>query len=199
MKLFPTFGEMNTDEVLGLALQITHDRQLKHLVVASTTGDTGLKVAKLLTGVTNVIVVAHSFGHGQAKLSEKGKTPLWANPEMIKNIEDLGAKIYIGTTVFEGMEKAIRKQTGYSQGKLIADTLRLFGEGAKVCVEIVVSAVDAGLVPEGAEVICVAGTGSGADTAMIIKAAPSERFFNLEVIEYLAKPRNRKQKNGEKK
>jgi hypothetical protein len=48
---------------------------------------------------------------------------------------------------------------------------------------------DAGLIPEGEEVISVAGTARGADTVMIIKAAPSKRFLELKVLEILAKPR----------
>jgi hypothetical protein len=50
-------------------------------------------------------------------------------------------------------------------------------------------AVDAGLIPEGEEVLAVAGTARGADTVLVIKASASKRFFDLKVIEILAKPR----------
>ena len=69
-------------------------------------------------------------------------------------------------------------------------TLRLFGEGTKVCVEIALMAADAGLISENKEIIAIAGTGRGADTALVIKPACSARFFDLEVREIIAKPRN---------
>jgi uncharacterized protein len=72
---------------------------------------------------------------------------------------------------------------------IVAQALRRFGEGAKVCCEIVMMAVDAGLVPEGEEVFSVAGTARRADTVLLIRSAASKRFFDLKVLEILAKPR----------
>jgi hypothetical protein len=72
---------------------------------------------------------------------------------------------------------------------IIANALRRFGEGAKVCCEIVMMATNAGLIPEGEEVLAVAGTARGADTVMLIKSAASKRFLDLRVLEILAKPR----------
>ncbi|MFP3985126.1 MAG: hypothetical protein ACLFU9_04060, partial [Candidatus Bathyarchaeia archaeon] len=74
--------------------------------------------------------------------------------------------------------------------EIIANTLRLFGEGTKVCVEIVLMATDAGLIPADKEVVALAGSGRGADTALLIKPANSSRFFELEVKEVIAKPRS---------
>ena len=50
-------------------------------------------------------------------------------------------------------------------------------------------AADAGLIPEGEEIVAVAGTGRGADTVMVIRSAASKRFLELRVLEILAKPR----------
>jgi uncharacterized protein len=63
----------------------------------------------------------------------------------------------------------------------------MFGQGIKVCVEIAAMAADAGLIPAG-DVIAVGGTGRGADTAAVIAADSSNRFFNIKVREILAKP-----------
>jgi len=73
---------------------------------------------------------------------------------------------------------------------IVAQSLRRFGEGPKVCCEMAMMVVDAGLIPEGAEVLTVAGTGRGADTVMIVKSAASKRFLDLRVLEILAKPRS---------
>jgi hypothetical protein len=49
-------------------------------------------------------------------------------------------------------------------------------------------AVDSGLVPSGEDVVAIGGTGSGADTALVVKAANTHRFFDLRVKEILYKP-----------
>jgi hypothetical protein len=54
---------------------------------------------------------------------------------------------------------------------------------------MVMMAADAGLVPEKEEILTVAGTGRGADSVTLIRAAASKRFLDLKVLEILAKPR----------
>ena len=54
---------------------------------------------------------------------------------------------------------------------------------------MIMMAADAGLVPEGEDIVTVAGTGRGADTVSVIRAAASKRFLDLKVLEILAKPR----------
>jgi len=59
----------------------------------------------------------------------------------------------------------------------------------KVAVEVAVMAADAGLLEGEGEVIAVAGTGSGADTAVVLSPAYSTSFFELKVREVIAMPR----------
>ncbi|MCW4008465.1 MAG: hypothetical protein NWF09_07265 [Candidatus Bathyarchaeota archaeon] len=73
--------------------------------------------------------------------------------------------------------------------ELISNTLRLMGEGTKVCVEITLMAADAGLIPVDEDVVAIAGTGNGVDTALRIKPANTARFFDLKIKEVIAKPR----------
>jgi len=70
----------------------------------------------------------------------------------------------------------------------VANALRMFSQGVKVCVEISAMAADAGLIPF-SDVIAIAGTGSGADTACLIRANSSNRFFKIKVKEIIAKPK----------
>jgi hypothetical protein len=58
----------------------------------------------------------------------------------------------------------------------------------KVCVEIAVMAADAGRIPTDCDVICVGGTGRGADTAVVLRPAHSNSFFDLRVGEILCRP-----------
>lgn len=174
-------GEGNTDTVLRLAKDYVEKENIKDIVVASTTGETGVKASKIFKG-RNVVIVTHCFGFREA-----GKTELYEEhrKEILKN----GAKIFTGTHVLSSVERAIRKGFGTIQPlELIANTLRLMGEGTKVCVEIVLMAADAGLISVDRDVVAIAGTGRGADTILRIKPVNTARFFNLKIREVIAKP-----------
>ena len=177
-------GKENTETVLKLAKEYAETKGIKDIVVASTTGETGVKASKIFKGF-NVVVVTHHFGFREPGIHELLE-------ENRKKILENGAKIFTATHALSGVERAIRKSFETMMPlELIAHTLRLFSEGTKVCVEIVVMAVDAGLIPEGMDVIAMAGTGHGTDTALIIKSASASRFFDLEVREVIAKPRTK--------
>jgi hypothetical protein len=87
------------------------------------------------------------------------------------------------------VERAIRSKfdTVYP-AKIMAQTLRIFGEGMKVAVEIVSMAADAGMMPSDRDVISIAGTGKGSDTAIVVRPANSIRTFDVKVKEIIAKP-----------
>ena len=59
---------------------------------------------------------------------------------------------------------------------IVASTLRLFCEGLKMTVEIVLMAADASAIPVDQKVIAITGTGRGADTAILIKLANTTNF-----------------------
>jgi hypothetical protein len=91
--------------------------------------------------------------------------------------------------VLRSLGTAIRDMAGgYSEQELIANTLRMFSQGVKVCVEIVAMAADSGLIPFD-DVVAIAGTGRGADTACLIRANSSNRFFKIKIKEFFAKPK----------
>jgi hypothetical protein len=99
--------------------------------------------------------------------------------------------VVISAHTFSGVNAAIygKWNTMYPAG-IIAQTLRIFGQGMKVVVEIVATAADAGEIPVDKDVIVVAGSGRGADTAVVVKPAESRRLFDIKVKEIIAKPRN---------
>jgi hypothetical protein len=180
---FDRAGEQNTEDALRIAVEEAEKRGIHHIVVASTRGDTGLKAAKLLEGKRiGLVVVSHNTG-----FSEEGKQEF----EQAKRgqIERLGGTVYTGTMVLRNLGTAIRSLQSYSQQDLVANTLRMFGQGMKVCVEIAAMAADAGLIPC-EDCIAVAGTGRGADTVAVIRANSSNNFFQIKVREILAKPRD---------
>ena len=180
---FNTAGKQNTDILLKMVKEYVEKEEIMDIVVASTTGETGAKASKIFKGY-NVVVVTHCFGFqhpGENELKE----------EFRKEILQNGAKIFTGTHALSSVERAIRKDLGTTQAlELIAHTLRRMGEGTKVCVEITLMAADAGLIPENKDIVAIAGTGRGADTALRIYSANTARFFNLKIKEVIAKPTN---------
>ena len=177
-------GRDNTAACLEIAKTSLSEDGYKHLVIASTTGDTGVLFSDALKGRgVNIVVVTHSAGFREPNTSEVA-------PETRKRIESNGAAVYTGSMLTHSIETSFAsKFNGLYPTIVVAQALRRFGEGAKVCCEIVMMAVDAGLVPEGEEVLSVAGTGRGADSVFVIRSAASKRFFDLKVLEILAKPR----------
>ena len=81
------------------------------------------------------------------------------------------------------------KFKGVTPVEIIAETLRLFSQGVKVCVEISIMAADGGLLPTDSEVIAIGGTGNGVDTALVLKPAHMRNFFDLRINEIIAMPR----------
>jgi len=178
---FKEVGVQNTNALLKFAKEYAEEEGIKDIVVASTTGETGVKTSKIFKGY-NVVVVTHCSG-----FREPGKTEF--QEEQKKEILTKGAKIFTGVHSLSGVERAIRKNFGTIQPlELIANVLRLMGEGTKVCVEITLMAADAGLIPADKDIIAIAGTGRGADTALLIRPANTARFFELRIKEVIAKP-----------
>lgn len=180
---FKEAGTKNTDALLKFVRDYAEKESIRDIVVASTTGETGAKAAKIFKGY-NLVVVTHHFG-----FRESGKTEL--QKEFAEEMAASGTKIFTGIHALSGVERAIRKDFGtLTPLELIANVLRLMGEGTKVCVEITLMAADAGLIPVDRDVVAIAGTGRGADTALRIKPANTSRFFDLKIREVIAKPQD---------
>lgn len=177
-------GKENTEACVRLVTNIVREEGYRHVVVASTTGETGVLFAEALSGTrTNLVVVTHSYGYKEPNAIELGE-------DARKKILSSGARILTATMITHSLETSFSTRfQGLYPTMIVAQSLRRFGEGPKVCCECVMMAVDAGLIPEGEEIISVAGTARGADTVMIVRSAASKRFLDLRVLEILAKPR----------
>jgi len=176
-------GENNTELTLRLAKERADELNIKHIVIASTRGKTALKAIEIFDPqIYNLIIVTHAVGFREPGESEFSDS---IREEIIKK----GAKILTCTHALSSVERAIRRKfNSIGPMELIAMALRLFGEGAKVAVEITIMAADAGLIPMNRDIIAIAGTGKGADSAFVIKPAHSNNFFDLFVKEIICKP-----------
>lgn len=175
-------GKENTQRTFDLAKRRAEELGIKTILVASTSGKTGIEACETFRGY-DVVVVTHSTGFKEPNYQE-------LTDENRTAIEAARAKILTCQHTFGGVGRAVRKKLGtYELEELVAYTLRLFGEGTKVALEIAVMAADAGLVRTDEQIIAIAGTGKGADTAVVLKPSNAQAFFDLQVLEILCKPR----------
>jgi uncharacterized protein len=177
-----TSSKSRTMATLKAALARAGELHIKRLVVASTSGSTAVALAKLLPNDVEAVCVTHHAG-----FHEFGKNEL---SDAVENkLAEHGIPVLRTTHLFAGVERAIRlKVGGLGPAETIAFTYRTLGEGTKVAVEVAVMALDAGLIPYGKDVISIAGTGAGADTAVVIRPAHSRQFFETRVREIIHKP-----------
>ncbi|MBU0702514.1 MAG: hypothetical protein KKC18_01440 [Chloroflexi bacterium] len=175
-------GKKNTDRTLEIAKQRAEELGIRTVLVASTQGETGVQAARQFQGY-DVVVVTHSTGFAGPNTQE-------LTEENRAAIEAAGARILTCQHALGGIGRAVRKKWGtYEIDEIVAQTLRILGEGMKVVVEIALMAADAGLVQVGEPCIAIAGTGRGADTAVVLVPANVPQFFDLRVMEVLVKPR----------
>jgi hypothetical protein len=179
---FDKKGPANTDTTLRLARDRAEALGIRDIVVASYTGQTGTKAADVFKGF-NLIVVAGVYG-----FEEPNKIAL--SPEVRARIEAGGGRVLHTGHAFGMMGRAVKNRFGAIQvDEIVANVLRLLSQGVKVGCEITCMAVDAGLIDAGDEVIAIAGTATGADSAILVKASNTHTFFDSRILEIICKPR----------
>ncbi len=124
-----------------------------------------------------LVVVPHQFDFHR----DKNAFP----PALVEELRRSGHQVHFGTMLFHTDEFY-----GSKNATAMANILRSFCQGVKVCFEIVFMAADAGLVESGEKVIAIAGTGRGSDTALVMQAASTQHSRRLKVHEILCKPLN---------
>ncbi len=168
---FAEYGPQNTENVIEVVKNRIEKGAINTVVVASTSGETGVTFLKNL-GAAHVIVVSHKEMQSAYK----------------KEITELGGNFVEKTHLplhAEGMDD-------------VRESFRTFGQGFKVAVEVILIAADKGEISLYEDIIGVGGTGRGSDTAIIARATTSEEVFSkdetkkLEIREILAMPLKKK-------
>ncbi len=178
---FSETGISPTEETMRLAGARMQALGLKTVLVATTNGDAGVQALKIFKE-HNLICISHAAGFNGPDTQE-------LTPQNREIIVAAGVPIVTAAHAFAGISRAIRgKFNTYETVEIMANTLRLFGEGMKVVVEITLMAADAGFIRMDTPVMAIAGTGHGADTAALLKPAYSHTFFDLKVMEIICMP-----------
>lgn len=184
--IFP--GEENSVLTIKTAYSRAVELSISHLVLASTTGRTGLLAIDLAAErkekIQLVVVGEHSGYH------EPGKQQMPLDVQ--KRLSEAGVKLFFGTHALSSISRSFRRRWGGLDSlEIMAEVLRRFSRGVKVAIETAVMAADAGLIPVDRDVMAVGGTSRGADSAVVLRPASSNCFFDLKIREILAMPRLR--------
>jgi len=179
-------GRTNTDAILRAAFRRALQLGVAHVVVASTSGRTGLlavELAREASWAGQLVVVGEHAGFRERNVQLMAV-------EARRELEAAGVRVVVGTHALSSAARSFRlKWGGIDMLETIAETLRRFGAGVKVAVECSLMAADAGEIPVDRDVVAVAGSGGGADTAIVLRPANQNRFFELRVREILGMPR----------
>jgi hypothetical protein len=194
--IFEKPGKEHTEETLRVALEAAKERGIDTVVVSTTTGTTGEKAVEVFKGSRiKLVFVTHQSGY-------RGSGIQLVPAETKKKLEKTGTVVTCTDVLTGGVDVGMGRQrpevSEPQQGSLpfivppvnvlVANTLRLFSQGVKVCAEVAMMAADCGAVQVGKPVVCVAGSHAGADTAMVISPTESNRMRDLKLHEILVKP-----------
>jgi hypothetical protein len=175
-------GSVNTEAVFEAAARRAEEMAIGRVVVATCSGRTALAARKALPSGLKIVAVTHTTGFkgpDVQELQEENRTELLAR----------GVDVLTSAHAFGSVGRGIRNKVGsYQVDEIMAYTLRMFGQGTKVAIEIALMAADAGLIRTNEDVIAIGGTKDGADTALVIRPAPSAHCLDLKIREIICKP-----------
>lgn len=180
---FENKGPENTDRLIELVKQRKNELGIKTIIIASVSGKSALKLREAIKDV-DIVSITHHAG-----FREKGKLEI--TQENVDKLKESNITFYTGSHALSGVGRGIsNKFGGVTPVEIIAATLRMFGQGIKVCVEITIMAADGGLIPVDEEIIAIGGTASGVDAAVVLTPANMTNIFDLQIKEIIAMPRS---------
>ena len=165
---FEKAGEENTDECIKAVSERLKEGDIKYVVVATSTGKTALKLAEKVHA--RIVCVTYNAG-----FKEEYTKKFDLN---IPKLDAAEIDFVRATHALSAGERSVNSkyQGGYPL-LVIADTLRMLSQGAKVAVEASLMATDAGKVPAKSKIIAIGGAGHGCDTALVLQNTYSHKVL----------------------
>lgn len=184
MLVFEKPGKENTQRAVLIALEKAQELHCP-IITASNKGETPKALLHLMEEkglIQQVFVVTHVAG-----FTGKGEVEM---PQAVQeSLEGKGMVFITAAHALSAGERALSNaKGGIYPLEVAAKTLKMFGQGTKVCVEIAVMAMDTGKLPYGAPVVALGGSGQGADTAIVLTPGYTANLFDTKIHEILCKP-----------
>ncbi|NHJ49206.1 MAG: hypothetical protein FK733_15565 [Asgard group archaeon] len=179
---FKKKGNVNTDKALKLAYEYSEEYNIPKVIIPSSKGTTAAKALDIFTDTKKLVIVTHVFGFINPGENE-------FDQELLELLKKKEIDVLTTTHALAGIDRAIRRKHGTWQfAELVAEVYRTFGQGTKVCAEVVLMAADSGLIPIDQDVVACGGTGRGIDTVWQISPANTFNFLDLRMKKCLCKP-----------
>lgn len=178
---FEEMGKVNTVETLVVSKKRALELGIRQVLVASSHGYTAKEAARIFEG-TGIEVIAVTISEGY---KEEG----WCMTSGERQeLEKAGVKVLTSQlSLGGGVGEAFLGES--SPLSIVSSTFYCFSQGMKVAIEIAIMAAEARYVSNDKEVISIAGTDEGADTAIVLVPSYARKFKELRVREILCKPR----------
>ena len=191
---FNVCGQVNTEKTLKLAFQRVHELNIKKLIVASETGLSALRAADMLRGSGIDLIVVTSAAGTKIENTIIGDLKIGIPDKKIWNLlEESCAKIVRATDPLYNIGATLEQKSVPTLATLFRLCLGMISSGTAVCVTATLMATDNGVLSEGEEVVAVAGSWLGLDTALVVRAANSVNLLKggaMQIREIICKPRN---------
>lgn len=180
MYYFEKPGKENTAKTAELAIAAAKEAGIQTIVAASGSGYTAKFFEQAAKEGMKIVIVTRVNG-----FKEPGRQDF---PEDLRRqLEQEGMQVITTAHALSGAERGLSNRFGgVYPVEIIAHTLRMLGQGTKVCVECAVMALDCGAIQPG-PVVCVGGTGSGADTAWILRPAHAQNILDVKLDRLICK------------
>ncbi len=191
---FNACGQINTEKTLELAIQRALELDIEKMIVASETGLSALKAAEMLHNSGIKLIVVTSATGTRVENTVIGNLKIGIPDERIWNrLKESGATIVRATDPFYNIAATLEKEGIPTLATLVRLCLKMISSGTSVCVGAALMATDNGALKDGEEVVTVAGSWVGLDTALVVKTTNSVNFFKrgaIQIEEIICKPRN---------
>lgn len=191
---FRACGEVNTEKTLDLVVSKARELGIRQFVVASETGLSALKAAKMLRGSGISLIVVTSAAGTKIEDTAIGDLQIGIPDAKIwDRLKEEGATIVRATDPLYNVGAALEHSRVPTLATIIRLALKMISSGIGVCISAVLMATDNGAVQEGKEVAVAAGSWVGLDTGIIALAANSVNMLkpgSVQVREIICKPRN---------
>lgn len=185
---FSEFGEHNTPAVIENVQRRLAEGDITTVLVATTGGKTALDFAVALgtrSGL-RLVAVGNPPGNPYGVITTDNRRLLVEKGVVVVDYAPYGtASLPAGRNPYGAVDLFA----------IVADLWRsLGGQGLKVAMEIGLMATAVGVLPPGEKVISVGGTGTGADTAVVMKTAYPPDIFaedptkRPELVEFICTP-----------
>lgn len=183
---FDVHGEINTEKTIELARLRAKELGLERVVVASETGLSALKVLDAFPDAKVIVVTSAAGTYVEGSVIGDLQIGI-PDDTILKELTRRGARVVRGTDPFWNLAAHTNLIDTPKLGMMY---YRIVCGGLHVCMTAVLESTDAGHLRQGEEVVALAGSFVGLDTAIVAAAANSVNFFKVfEVREIICKPR----------